>query len=64
MDQIKAMESMKKPGVIVNLGSAAGLYPLSSDPAYTASKGVLSVFYLLSIHSHILCDVFFKTVYD
>ena len=47
MDQIKTMESLKRPGVIINLGSASGLYPLSIDPAYTASKGVLSIFYLL-----------------
>lgn len=37
--QIKTMEAAKKPGVIINMGSASGLYPLYSDPIYSASKG-------------------------
>lgn len=41
--QIKTMEAAKKPGVIINLGSASGLYPLYSDPIYTASKGLVFV---------------------
>ncbi|KAG7030991.1 Prostaglandin reductase-3 [Cucurbita argyrosperma subsp. argyrosperma] len=65
---IKALESMKKPGVIVNLGSAAGLYPLSSDPAYTASKGgvvmftrALSPYKRKGIRVNVLCPEFVKT---
>lgn len=41
--QIKAMEEAKKPGVIINMGSASGLYPLYTDPIYTASKGLVFV---------------------
>ncbi|KAK9056670.1 hypothetical protein SSX86_024032 [Deinandra increscens subsp. villosa] len=38
---IKIMEDANKPGVIINMGSAAGLYPLKSEPIYSASKGLL-----------------------
>ncbi|KAH7517970.1 hypothetical protein FEM48_Zijuj09G0120800 [Ziziphus jujuba var. spinosa] len=41
---IKAMEEAKKPGVIINMGSASGLYPLYTDPIYTASKGGVVMF--------------------
>lgn len=56
------MESMKRPGVIINLGSASGLYPLSIDPAYTASKGVLSIFYLY-FYSLIPCATCFSKLF-
>ncbi|BBH09551.1 hypothetical protein Prudu_022080 [Prunus dulcis] len=36
---IKTMQAVKKPGVIINMGSAAGLYPLDGDPIYSGSKG-------------------------
>jgi len=36
------MRSQKKPGVIINIGSAAGLYPMVFDPVYSATKGTLS----------------------
>lgn len=38
--QIQAMRVLKKPGVIINLGSAAGLYPMFADPIYSATKGM------------------------
>jgi hypothetical protein len=41
---IKTMETTKKPGVIINMGSASGLYPLYSDPIYGASKGGVVMF--------------------
>ena len=44
--QIKAMESAQKPGVIINMGSASGLYPMYADPIYSGLKGL---FYLLLI---------------
>jgi NAD(P)-dependent dehydrogenase (short-subunit alcohol dehydrogenase family) len=34
------MRSQKKPGVIINIGSAAGLYPMFFDPIYSATKGI------------------------
>lgn len=33
------MEAAQKPGVIINLGSSAGLYPSYVDPIYSGSKG-------------------------
>lgn len=36
---IKAMEAAQKPGVIINMGSASGLYPMYTDPIYAATKG-------------------------
>jgi len=35
------MEAAKRPGVIINLGSASGLYPMFFDPIYSGSKGLL-----------------------
>lgn len=65
---IRTMESMKRPGVIINLGSASGLYPLSIDPAYTASKGgvvmftrSLSPYKRKGIRINVLCPEFVKT---
>lgn len=39
--QIQAMQKAKKPGVIINVGSASGLYPMYADPIYSGSKGLL-----------------------
>ena len=39
-EQIKIMQAAKKPGVIINLGSSAGLYPMVIDPIYSGSKGL------------------------
>ncbi|KAK9044328.1 hypothetical protein V6N11_072638 [Hibiscus sabdariffa] len=41
---IKHMQALQKPGVIVNMGSSAGLYPMNKDPVYSASKGGVVMF--------------------
>ncbi|XP_022149218.1 prostaglandin reductase-3 [Momordica charantia] len=65
---IKTMESMEKPGVIINLGSASGLYPLFADPVYTGSKGGVVMFTRSlvpykrkGIRINVLCPEFVKT---
>jgi NADP-dependent 3-hydroxy acid dehydrogenase YdfG len=35
------MLAAQKPGVIINLGSASGLYPMYHDPIYSGSKGLV-----------------------
>jgi len=34
------MEALKRPGAIINMGSASGLYPMYLDPIYSGSKGL------------------------
>jgi len=34
------MRSHKKPGVIINIGSVAGIYPMSYEPVYSGTKGL------------------------
>lgn len=34
------MRARKKPGVIINMGSASGLYPMYADPIYSGTKGL------------------------
>ncbi|RVW49747.1 15-hydroxyprostaglandin dehydrogenase [Vitis vinifera] len=41
---IQTMQAAKKPGVIINMGSASGLYPMYVDPIYSASKGGVVLF--------------------
>ncbi|KAL5855604.1 hypothetical protein ACOSQ4_005406 [Xanthoceras sorbifolium] len=41
---IKIMEARNKPGVIINMGSSAGLYPMYADPIYSGSKGGVILF--------------------
>ncbi|XP_078432642.1 ARP protein (REF) isoform X2 [Wolffia australiana] len=41
---IQAMRSQKKTGVIINLASSAGLYPMQIDPIYSGSKGGVVMF--------------------
>ncbi|GMI83653.1 hypothetical protein like AT1G49670 [Hibiscus trionum] len=41
---IKSMQALQKPGVIINMGSSAGLYPMYADPIYSASKGGVVMF--------------------
>ncbi|GJX01434.1 prostaglandin reductase-3 isoform X1 [Tanacetum coccineum] len=41
---IKIMEEAKKPGVIVNMGSSAGLYPIITLPIYSSTKGGVVMF--------------------
>ncbi|KAM0060961.1 putative 15-hydroxyprostaglandin dehydrogenase (NAD(+)) [Helianthus debilis subsp. tardiflorus] len=65
---IKIMEAAKKPGVIINLGSAAGLYPHLADPIYSATKGgvvmftrALALYKKKGIRANVLCPEFIKT---
>ncbi|KAF6138982.1 hypothetical protein GIB67_010708 [Kingdonia uniflora] len=41
---IQTMLSGRKPGVIINMGSASGLYPMYGDPVYSGSKGGVILF--------------------
>lgn len=34
------MEAKGRPGVIINIGSSSGLYPMFPDPIYSGSKGL------------------------
>ncbi|KAJ4847423.1 hypothetical protein Tsubulata_036301 [Turnera subulata] len=65
---IKAMRATQKPGVIINLGSSAGLYPMVIDPIYSAAKGGVVMFTrsLLpfkneGIRINVLCPEFVET---
>ena len=42
------MQAAKKPGVIINMGSSAGLYPMYNDPIYSASKGLMVVLHCVT----------------
>jgi len=62
------MRSRKKPGVIINIGSAAGLYPMFADPIYTGTKGGVVMFTrsLAPLKRHgvrvnVLCPEFVQT---
>ncbi|XP_074587154.1 uncharacterized protein LOC141843041 [Curcuma longa] len=41
---IEIMRARKKPGVIINMGSASGLYPMYADPIYSGTKGGVVLF--------------------
>ncbi|XP_062022887.1 uncharacterized protein LOC133739170 [Rosa rugosa] len=65
---IKTMQAMQKPGVIINMGSASGLYPMIKDPIYSGSKGGVILFTrsLVSykrqgIRINVLCPEFVET---
>ncbi|XP_021625824.1 prostaglandin reductase-3 isoform X2 [Manihot esculenta] len=65
---IQAMKAAQKPGVIINLGSASGLYPMYNDPIYSASKGGVVMFTRSlvpykrqGIRINVLCPEFVKT---
>nr|POF09982.1 prostaglandin reductase-3 [Quercus suber] len=65
---IKAMESAQKPGVIINMGSASGLYPMYADPIYSGSKGGVVLFTRSlvpykrkGIRVNVLCPEFVQT---
>ncbi|CAK7329863.1 unnamed protein product [Dovyalis caffra] len=65
---IKAMQAARKPGVIINLGSASGLYPMYNDPIYAGSKGGVVMFTRSlvpykrhGIRINVLCPEFVKT---
>lgn len=65
---VKAMESAGRPGVIINMGSASGLYPMYPDPIYSCSKGgvvlftrSLAPFKRRGIRINVLCPEFVRT---
>ncbi|KAK6946122.1 Alcohol dehydrogenase, N-terminal [Dillenia turbinata] len=65
---IKTMESVQKPGVIINMGSASGLYPMYISPIYSASKGGVVLFTRSLAHYrhkgiriNVLCPEFVET---
>ncbi|XP_034927262.1 uncharacterized protein [Populus alba] len=65
---INSMLAAQKPGVIINLGSASGLYPMYGDPIYAGSKGGVVMFTRSlvpykrrGIRINVLCPEFVKT---
>ncbi|GAV66351.1 adh_short domain-containing protein/ADH_zinc_N domain-containing protein/ADH_N domain-containing protein [Cephalotus follicularis] len=65
---IKTMKEAEKPGVIINLGSASGLYPMYKDPIYAGSKGGVVLFTRSlvpykrqGIRINVLCPEFVQT---
>ncbi|XP_027348671.1 prostaglandin reductase-3 isoform X1 [Abrus precatorius] len=65
---IKTMEAAKRPGVIINMGSASGLYPMVADPIYSGSKGgvvmfsrALRLYKRQGIRVNVLCPEFVET---
>uniref|UniRef100_A0A7N0ZTZ4 Enoyl reductase (ER) domain-containing protein n=1 Tax=Kalanchoe fedtschenkoi TaxID=63787 RepID=A0A7N0ZTZ4_KALFE len=65
---IRCIQTAKKPGVIINLGSSSGLYPMYLDPIYSASKGGVVLFTRsLAPYRHqgicinVLCPEFVRT---
>ncbi|XP_077213212.1 ARP protein (REF) [Tasmannia lanceolata] len=65
---IQAMRHAGKPGVILNLGSASGLYPMYDDPIYSATKGAVILFTRSlvpykrqGIRVNVLCPEFVET---
>ncbi|CAA3028384.1 ARP (REF) [Olea europaea subsp. europaea] len=65
---IQTMQQVKKPGVIINVGSASGLYPMYGDPIYSASKGgvvmftrSLALYKRQGIRINVLCPEFVQT---
>ncbi|PIA46337.1 hypothetical protein AQUCO_01500098v1 [Aquilegia coerulea] len=65
---IETMLSGRRPGVIINLGSASGLYPMYMDPIYSGSKGGVVLFTRSlvpykrqGIRVNVLCPEFVQT---
>ncbi|KAK4284685.1 hypothetical protein QN277_001480 [Acacia crassicarpa] len=65
---IRTMEATQRPGVIINMGSASGLYPMYTDPIYSASKGGVVMFSRSlrpykrqGIRVNVLCPEFVQT---
>ncbi|KAF8410046.1 hypothetical protein HHK36_002566 [Tetracentron sinense] len=66
--QILTMQAARKPGVIINMGSASGLYPMYGDPIYSGSKGGVVLFTRSlvpykrqGIRINVLCPEFVQT---
>lgn len=65
---IQAIRAVGKPGVIINLGSASGLYPMYADPVYSGTKGGVTLFTRSlsplrheGIRVNVLCPEFVET---
>ncbi|KAL6494725.1 hypothetical protein OROGR_031525 [Orobanche gracilis] len=65
---IRAMQESKKPGVVINVGSASGLIPMYGDPIYSGSKGgvvlftrSLAIYKRQGIRINVLCPEFVET---
>ncbi|KAE8667869.1 ARP protein (REF) isoform 2 [Hibiscus syriacus] len=65
---IKTMQALQKPGVIINMGSSSGLYPMYMDPIYSGSKGgavlftrSLTPYKRQGIRVNVLCPEFVRT---
>lgn len=65
---IQSMRALKKPGVIINVGSASGLYPMFADPIYAGTKGGVVLFTRSlaplkreGIRVNVLCPEFVET---
>ncbi|KAL0365413.1 UNVERIFIED_CONTAM: Prostaglandin reductase-3 [Sesamum angustifolium] len=65
---IRAMQEAKRRGVIINVGSASGLYPMYPDPVYSGSKGgvvlftgSLAPYKRQGIRINVLCPEFIQT---
>ncbi|KAJ4962191.1 hypothetical protein NE237_022130 [Protea cynaroides] len=65
---IRTMQAAQKPGVIINIGSASGLYPMYGDPIYSGSKGGVVLFTRSlvpykrqGIRVNVLCPEFVET---
>ncbi|XP_068643214.1 uncharacterized protein [Aristolochia californica] len=65
---IDTFKARGRPGVVLNLGSASGLYPLYTDPIYAATKGgvvsftrSLVPFKREGIRVNVLCPEFVET---
>ncbi|XP_061367130.1 uncharacterized protein LOC133310249 isoform X2 [Gastrolobium bilobum] len=65
---IKIMEAAKRPGAIINVGSASGLYPMYADPIYSGSKAgvvmfsrALRLYKRQGIRVNALCPEFVET---
>ncbi|KAG9148209.1 hypothetical protein Leryth_014105 [Lithospermum erythrorhizon] len=65
---IQAMQASHKPGVIINMGSASGLYPMYNGPIYSSSKGgvvlftrSLAPYKRQGIRINVLCPEFVQT---
>ncbi|KAL6656142.1 hypothetical protein ACP70R_006968 [Stipagrostis hirtigluma subsp. patula] len=64
----QVMRSQKKSGVIINIGSVAGIYPMSYEPVYSGTKGGVVMFTrsLAPLKRHgirvnVLCPEFVQT---
>ncbi|KAI3922212.1 hypothetical protein MKX01_005901 [Papaver californicum] len=66
---IQSIQAGRKPGVIINLGSASCLYPMYADPIYSGTKGQwcrlftrsLALYKRQGIRVNLLCPEFVET---